>query len=227
MIEIFAIRIIDTPDFNQKRELIASFLPEAISQKLLNFKNDLSMQRSMLGELLSRSVLSQKLSVATPDIEIIKGKQGKPYLNNNKLYFNVSHSGDWVVLATSDQEVGIDIERIRNVDFRIAERFFSKEEKAKLFALNGDQKTNYFLDLWTLKESYLKLLGKGLTKSLSTFTIKGENGNFQLSHDDQVEHEVYFQQYPVDAAYKLSVCTYSNEFNSKIQFLSIGELIHQ
>jgi 4'-phosphopantetheinyl transferase len=225
MTEIFAIRLIEASEFVKHKDTIVSFLPDDISQRLLRFKSEVSMQRSMLGELLSRSVLSWKSEVNIKEINIYKGEQGKPYLADYANYFNVSHSGDWVVLAISDQEVGIDIEKIRKVDFRIAERYFSEEEKNKLFKLEGDKKTKYFLDLWTLKESYLKLLGKGLTKSLSTFTIVGENGNFHLLHDEQIDHNVNFRQFKVDETHKTSVCAYSSNINTKIQILKIEELI--
>ena len=227
MTNIFAIQLIAGAEFESIREQISEFLPMEIKNRILQYKNNAATQRSLLGEILSRSVLSKKLDIPLQEVSVQKAEKGKPFLKNHPLYFNISHSGNWVVVATSEKEIGVDIELIRNVDFRIAERYFSEKEKNKLFGLSEEKQTAYFFDLWTLKESYLKLLGKGLTKSLSTFTISGDQGNFQLSHDQQIKHEVFFKQCQVDQEYKTSVCTYSNDFCENIQFIKIHELIKQ
>lgn len=227
MTEIFAIQLIAGAEFESIREQITALLPMEIKNKILQYKNNAATQRSLLGEILSRSVLSKKLSIPLQDISIKKAEKGKPFLKDHPLYFNISHSGDWVVVATSEKEIGVDIELIRKVDFRIAERYFSEKEKKTLFSLSEEKQTAYFFDLWTLKESYLKLLGKGLTKSLSTFTITGDHGNFQLSYDQQIKHEAFFKQYQIDQEYKTSVCAYSKDFCENIQFIKIDELARQ
>ena len=86
-------------------------------------------------------------------------KFGKPELNiGHNIYFNISHSGDWVVCAFSNDDVGVDVEIIKNVDFKIVDRYFSKEEIYEFNTLSEEEKKERFFDYWTLKESFIKNL---------------------------------------------------------------------
>jgi len=226
MTKVYAIQTIKENEFLKFREDLISKLPP-LSGKLINkYKRTKDAQRSILGELLTRSILSKKLKIPAEQVIIEKSVKGKPCLvNNNDLHFNISHSGDWVVAAFARTEVGIDIEKIKPVNFRIAERFFSKNEFSALEKKAEKEKLNFFFDLWTLKESYLKLLGKGLTKSLSSFTVIESNRNFSLKENKKDEmHEVFFKQYQIDKDYKLSVCSFSDEFCEELKILNFMDL---
>ena len=226
MIEVYAIQTIIENDFLKFREELISKLPPFSRELLKKYKRTKDKQRSLLGELLTRTILSKKLKIPAEQVIIEKSEKGKPYLvNNNDLHFNISHSGDWVVAAFASTEVGIDIENIKPVNFRIAERFFSKKEFAALEKKAGKEKINFFFDLWTLKESYLKLLGKGLTKSLSSFTVIESNREFSLKENNKDEmNDVFFKQYQIDKDYKLSVCSFSDKFCEELKILNFMEL---
>ncbi|WP_244670093.1 4'-phosphopantetheinyl transferase family protein [Coxiella endosymbiont of Amblyomma nuttalli] len=99
---------------------------------------------------------------------------GKPYLvDNSALQFNLSHSHSIALYAVAwDQEVGIDIEYMRkdiHID-KIAERFFSMEESTDLRKLPAEEQLAEFYRLWTLKEAYVKVTGRGLSFLLNKFT---------------------------------------------------------
>lgn len=82
--------------------------------------------------------------------EIKKTPNGKPYFPERpELHFSLSHAGTHVLCAVSGKPVGADIESPRLVSER-ATRFFSTPEELRLF---------HPLDLWVLKESYIKLIG--------------------------------------------------------------------
>ena len=182
-------------------------LPESSRASVLKFRKPADLQRSLLGEALARAQLSRVSGIPAIDLTIVRTEKGKPHLEDiPDLHYNISHSGEWVVMAQSDMEVGIDVERIREPQYRIAERFFSAQELQELNRLNGKAKKEFFFDLWTLKESYLKLLGKGLTKSLGSFTLKRGKGGFRLVTGDKTDGSVHFTQVLVDPDYKLSVC---------------------
>lgn len=97
---------------------------------------------------------------------------GKPRIKGNPdFHFNLSHSGNWVVLACGNSEVGIDVENLRMDDKkqRLARRFFTPKEQDYVFQEEFEKR---FFEVWTAKESYLKYLGTGLQKSLSSFCVR-------------------------------------------------------
>jgi len=226
MIEVYAIKILSEQEFLKVKNELLSLLPGELRESMLRYRIVNVLQRSLLGELMTRRILADKLKNTIDSFNFLKSEKGKPYLEENPVYFNISHSGEWVVAAFCNSfEVGIDIEKIKPVNFEIAERFFSESEKRELFSKSGDEKLKYFFDLWTMKESYLKLLGKGLTKPLSTFTISGSKGQFHLFSDVDSVQDVNFKQYQLVDDYKLSVCSYSEEFDNKLMILGINNLI--
>lgn len=98
-----------------------------------------------------------------------KNRYGKPYIKNlDGFHFNISHSGKWVVVAYSENNIGVDIEKIdrcKNYENakNLAERFFCEEERGFIFE-NKDLFQQRFIMIWTAKESYLKYKGIGISK---------------------------------------------------------------
>lgn len=227
MIEIFAIELIANETFEIQKESLLSLLPKESREAVLRHKTIKGAQRTLLGELISRIRIAQKTSEATQKIHFKKSIKGKPYLKDSSVQFNISHSGDWVVLAFGDIEVGIDVELLRPVNYRVATRFFSKEENSLLEQLNGTEKLKLFFDFWTLKESYLKLLGTGLTKSLSSFSIVRDKTNFKLKENTNHKQEpVFMRQYNLADDYKLSVCSYSEKFAKELKIVTVEDLMN-
>lgn len=227
MVEVFAIKLNKEEEYLKSRKECLSLLPDSLVLKIERFKRMEDEQRSLLGEALSRIIISKKSGINIKDLAITKSDNGKPELQNiQDLYFNISHSGDWVVLAIAKAPVGIDVEKIKTPVYRIAERYFSKGELNSLNQLSEPSKQAYFFDLWTLKESYLKMLGKGLTKSLGSFTIIKDNGVFSLINDMSLKDEVFLKQFNLDPIYKLSVCSLDEEFTTSVQLMSIEQLLN-
>lgn len=84
---------------------------------------------------------------------------GKPQTEG--IFFNASHSGDYVVLALCDREIGVDIEKVRPIRPLLLRKTLSEEEQ-KIAEKEG------FFKLWTLKESLLKCVGTGIVSDLSS-----------------------------------------------------------
>lgn len=111
--------------------------------------------------------------------EIYYGEHQKPYFLNKNIYFNISHSEEKVMCVMSECEVGCDVEKVRNVNFDIANRFFLKSEIEELdMCSNKCEKENLFFRIWTLKESFVKCLGIGIPFKLNSFSIL-EKGTFK------------------------------------------------
>lgn len=97
------------------------------------------------------------------DREVAYSADGKPYLVDGSLHFNLSHSGDFALIAVSPHApVGVDIERHREqVSWReIANRFFTPREIASM------QSEKDFYRFWVMKEAVLKAIGTGLRGGL-------------------------------------------------------------
>lgn len=88
---------------------------------------------------------------------------GKPYFPDApQAQFSLSHSGGYAALATSSLPVGVDIQEIRPERVMAAVRFLTEPEQAQLTALPQEEEVQAFFRLWTLKESYGKMTGRGL-----------------------------------------------------------------
>ena len=110
------------------------------------------------------------------------GEQGKPYLPDRPgVHFSLSHSGNWVLCALSEAELGCDVEGPRRCDLALARRFFHPDETDRLFSLPQREQDAAFVRLWTLKESYVKAVGLGLSLPLDAFRILPEGEGFALT----------------------------------------------
>jgi 4'-phosphopantetheinyl transferase len=135
-------------------------------------------QRFVFARGFVRQVLGGALHADPAALVFDIGKGGKPALGGVRaqsgLAFNLSHSGDWVVIAVArGMHVGIDIEQIRPA-FRagdIAGRYFSAAENAALTAVPEAQRVRAFFDGWTRKEAYVKARGAGIQLGLDTFSV--------------------------------------------------------
>ena len=128
------------------------FLLENVSagqkEKALRYANEIDQIRSLLSSYL-KNQLSRE--------ELLKNENGKPYFNNGP-YFNISHSGRYVLMAVSTAEIGVDIEEIKNKDMSPLVRIFNEAE-AKMIKEHSD-----FYYLWCAKESLIKCMGLSVGK---------------------------------------------------------------
>ncbi|MDA2234204.1 4'-phosphopantetheinyl transferase superfamily protein [Bacillus cereus] len=178
--------------------------------------NSCDINRTLIGDLLIRSLICQKYKINNEEIRFIYNEYGKPFVENfSEFHFNLSHSGEWVVCTTANFNVGIDIEKISEIEaLKLANEFFSEEEFYDISNINSDEQINCFFDLWTLKESYIKTIGKGLYTPLNSFSIKKES-RILISYKN-IPKNFYFKQYNIDPNYKLSACATRDEFPQEI-----------
>lgn len=106
-----------------------------------------------------------------------KGIYGKPYFPDfDRIYFNISHSAGMAVCALAGTEIGVDIDHVRKVREGMYSRVLSESER-KWIAGQPDRE-EAFIRLWTLKESYIKATGEGLSAPLPSvdFTLPDRCG---------------------------------------------------
>jgi len=177
-------------------------------QRIARFVHKQDKIRTLIGEILIRMTITEQLGIKNEEIVFAKNSYGKPYLRNDPgFYFNISHSGDFVVAAVDDKPVGIDIEQVEHIDDyrRIAEKYFTESELAYITKNDCDNLGRFF-EIWTAKESYIKCRGKGLSIPLKSFSIEINGGNIQAIPDDE-QNQFLFKQLTVDTGYKLTVCS--------------------
>ena len=97
------------------------------------------------------------------------GPHGKPEIVDFPMYFSLSHSGDYVLCAVSDREVGADIQKLQAAGFsKLASRFFTEAEYQALEkCVDEAERQKLFFRLWTKKETYGKLTGQGVAAILN------------------------------------------------------------
>ena len=138
-------------------------------EKLARISNPRAYARSLGAELLLAAAL-QELGGPMPPLEISRGEGGKPRIAGGP-EFSLSHSGERVLCALSDEAVGADIQQLRPCDPALVRRFFTAEEGAWLEEQR--ERDLAFSLLWSLKESYVKLLGSGIAGvHLDSFTVR-------------------------------------------------------
>ncbi|MCK5147661.1 4'-phosphopantetheinyl transferase superfamily protein [bacterium] len=196
-------------------------------ERILSYRNAWDAHRSLLGDLLARYLISQKLDISPRLIRFKTGREGKPFVETSQdIHFNIAHSGMWIVCALADVAVGTDIERIDPVDIDIALRFFSDAEISRLFALPEERQISFFYTLWTLKESYLKMTGKGLGDSLKDFSvIYNSEDEIQFLAHGVIDSSVHFKCFPIDPNYKTALCFRGGEQSSNLIILDTETFI--
>ena len=151
-------------------------LSDSEKQRAARFVFEQDRSRFIVCRGLLRGVLAKTLNLAPEAVRFEYGKKGKPHLDNNPVFFNLSHSNDQACIVTCrDTAVGVDVERIRQPTRHtwatLAQRFFSPAEIAELNALPDLQQAEAFFTCWTRKEAYLKLHGLGLALPLNQFSV--------------------------------------------------------
>lgn len=116
-------------------------------------------KQSILARILLKNILKNKYNINYNDIIVKYNKYGKPFINN--INFNISHSHDYVIVATSNKNIGIDIEMIRDYN-PTSMNLFCTDNEIKYINNNQNKKLAYW-KIYTLKEAYFKMLGTNLS----------------------------------------------------------------
>ena len=133
--------------FHHKKTLLEK-VNDQQKEKALRYKNELDQVRS-----LASSYLINKLSKEP----LLFNDMGKPFFEKGP-YFNVSHSGQYIVMAVSSKDIGVDIEENKEIDMSPLIRIFNEAE-AKMIKEHAD-----FYYLWCAKESLIKCIGSSISR---------------------------------------------------------------
>jgi 4'-phosphopantetheinyl transferase len=151
-------------------------LPKKLEKQVLNFKFQHTQYEHALGKLLLIKALT-KYGYAPDSLKHIKyTRYSRPYIDD-KIDFNISHSGEIVICGISSvQRLGVDIEKIRSIDFNNFVNVLNSSQWRKVYTSADPIRTFFYY--WTQKESVTKAVGMGLSIPLEDIVI--ENDKAQL-----------------------------------------------
>ncbi|MCL2051128.1 MAG: 4'-phosphopantetheinyl transferase superfamily protein [Lachnospiraceae bacterium] len=178
-------------------------------ERLNRFRFREDFLRSLFGEAMIRTVAGEIISVSPEKLNISRPKGEKPFFPDYpELHFNISHSGEWVICAIGDTQVGIDIEEINNkaVSSSLIKKVLSEKEQEYMDQIADEQRNAVFYRFWTIKEAYVKCVGRGLRISLNKIDIDlGRKTIYLIDEKKEWDGQIYGIDFRV--GYQMSVCT--------------------
>lgn len=172
IIKIADINSVSTDSFNAVKHL----LPKAFI--LLNKKRQL---QTVLGRILLVDGIKELFR--KENFNLAYNENGKPCLDF--CFFSIAHRDEKVVVAISEKQIGVDLEKISPIKKRNKYKLFLKEENN--YVNNSDNPTLDFYKVWTVKEAYIKALGGKLShfKKINTvnldLTLKSKINGFHIT----------------------------------------------
>ena len=155
------IYLLNTHNLELNDELINE-LDKKRKQKVLK-TNELRKKQELVGAyLLLKESLYLDYQYDLHSDDLIYNENGKPYLKKENIYFSLSHSNGIVALVINKEEIGLDIEEIKDIDKKVINNVLNEEELAYYRKLNEKDKLNYFYEIWCSKEAYIKKKGLSL-----------------------------------------------------------------
>lgn len=181
---------------------------EERGKKIMRMANDSGRRRSLTAGILLHYALCRELGFPsdhkTP-FSFSCEEGGKPFLTEfPDIHFNLSHSGDKVCCAIGNKPVGIDIQKHTAVKERLAGRFFTEKDNKMLAACGAEQKEKLFFKMWSIKESYIKFTGKGMSQGLDSFEIDWERK--AVKQKEKKEPAAFYEELNSLPGYSFCVC---------------------
>ncbi|WDP92493.1 MAG: 4'-phosphopantetheinyl transferase superfamily protein [Desulfobacter sp.] len=200
-VHLFYTRARDT-DRGDLLTLYRSVLSRDEIQKAERFRDKTAGHLSLTARALVRYLVSEYTGLSPERLVFTANDHGKPALDPDMavpglkdIRFNLSHCKGGVVCGLClGREIGVDIESLgRRVDPAVADRFFSPSEAARVRAAEGEgARKAAFLNLWTLKEAYIKARGGGLSIPLDSFSFDAKE-RVEISFKDDRDRSAGWQ----------------------------------
>jgi len=174
--------------------------------------------RYLITRALTRTVLSRYTSIAADQLTFATNEFGKPRIINDlglnqEIAFNITHADNLILIGvTRDCALGVDTENSQNrtISRELAEYSFAVQEVADFLAQPIEQQQQRFFEFWTLKESYIKARGMGLSIPLKQFSFRFPRENLIELDIDALQHDAperwRFWQLRLAKDYLVAVC---------------------
>lgn len=157
---------------------LVALLDDGERQRAARMGIEANRRSYVAAHALGRVLLSSWAGGAAQDWRFETGAHGKPEVVSPpgvpRLRLNLSHTRGLAAAAlTVGHDIGVDVEWLerKSTGLAVARRFFAAEECAQLEKVPPEAAHRTFLSLWTLKEAYVKAIGKGLAQPLDSFAF--------------------------------------------------------
>ena len=168
--QIYLIKLHET--INYPLENLLSIFSSERRQKILSYRQENDRRTKILAEFLARALAAKKIFRPIEEVLIKRNANGKPYIMDSSLQISLSHSRNWVACSIGSFSSGVDVEEDFSDALEVAKNFFSPNEYLLLNRLSEAECSRKFLSLWTLKESYGKFLGTGISEKILQMDIQ-------------------------------------------------------
>ena len=155
-------------DFELDEALAA--LPTWRLAEVTRYRREVDRRVRVVAHRLLRQLLDEEFGLNLDSLRVARTEQGKPFFPDYPdVHFNISHCDVAVACAVATSPVGIDVEMVTELDMDVARRVLNDDELHKVLAVPRPDVA--FTRLWTIKESYLKMLGTGLIEDIANLTV--------------------------------------------------------
>lgn len=205
--------------------VLENMVSDERKKRIYRYRFDKDKIRCLIAEMLLRYALYMQYGINSNKISFGYKETGKPFLVDSNIRFNLSHSGEWVVCALGNSEVGIDVEEIKAIDFKSVYKQFSESEIQLLDNIATQSQSDPFYRMWTLKESYVKYKGLGLRCPFESFSINfNAKEKSNLINNGNYDNSISLISSKLDENHWCAICAENSEQISEIQIVTISNL---
>ena len=153
-------------------------------------------QQSEQAHKMLFELLTGLYGINASDGDLCKNKYGKPYLPGcERIHFRISHCDGMAAVAFGEYPVGVDVEHTRDIKPALARHICAEDEYKYL------TEPNALLRLWTLKESYIKAIGRGLSFPLKNISFNLDGDMITSNVKDFKFSQYFFEEFVISLCY--------------------------
>ncbi|MCH8559031.1 MAG: 4'-phosphopantetheinyl transferase superfamily protein [Balneolia bacterium] len=185
------------------------YLDTAEQERAQAFRFRKDRDSFITGRYVIKTLLGMYSNTSPEHVRLEKDDFGKPFCSQD-ICFNLSHSGDKLMVGFSGRDIGVDVEKINpSVEVeKIGKNHFSNEEYQLLMEKDPEEKQTFFYNIWTRKEAVIKAIGKGLGIPLKSFYVITPGGRVLWDSPTSLNYgDWYVLPVVAGAGYKAAVAT--------------------
>jgi 4'-phosphopantetheinyl transferase len=192
-------------------DAVSNLLSTDEQERANRYYREKDKQRFILARAILRLLLARYLNQDAKQLIFEIGENKKPHVKgDSSLHYNVSHSGDYILIAISDSEVGIDVEQPdHNMHYEEIMHISYSQPEADFVKASADPRQTFYT-LWTRKEALLKATAKGIDDALK-FIPSIDGAHHTMYNTIGSEKDWIVQSFPIDDEHIGSIASQYSE----------------